>query len=136
MKQSPIKKSIFFNSAIIIGLALIMILIGYFAFNGSTIYTEEIVPLNMNLTEIVHLEAHLDSFNNPRAFTEFGLPENVAEMGFGSFVHPEDINRFVSSVENAVANRTDWDFEDRLVAPTWYSDGSEESHPRYLSVMK
>jgi len=62
MKRSSIRKRIFFNSAIIIALAIIMIIIGIYAFTKSNEFTGHILPLNRQMIELALFKSYFESF--------------------------------------------------------------------------
>jgi len=64
MKRTSIKNRILFNSAIIIGFTIIMILIGFFEFNKSKDFADNISPLTQQMAELGRLKIHYESFEN------------------------------------------------------------------------
>ncbi len=64
MKKTTIRKKIFLNSAIIIILAFIMILIGYLQFNRSIAFTEHILPLSEQTLKLEKFKGHFESFEH------------------------------------------------------------------------
>ena len=64
MKRTSIKNRILLNSAIIIGFTIIMILIGFFEFNKSKDFADNISPLTQQMAELGRLKIHYESFEN------------------------------------------------------------------------
>ena len=64
MKRTSIKNRILFNSAIIIGFTIIMILIGFFEFNKSKDFADNISPLTQQMAELGRLKSHYESFED------------------------------------------------------------------------
>jgi len=61
------------------------------------------------------------SFVSPRATDLFGLPSDPSSpewnADLGARVHPDDRQRFFKSIADAVASRSEWNFEGRITMP-------------------
>ncbi len=64
--------------------------------------------------------SHYFSYISPNAHDLFGLPRDLddPDWDWGARVHPDDREQFMASVAQAIANRTKWNFEGRLVTPS------------------
>ena len=61
------------------------------------------------------------SYVSPRATDLFGLSSDPAspewDVGLGARVHPDDRQQFAQSIGDAIAKRSDWSYEGRILMP-------------------
>ncbi len=106
MKKTTIRRKIFFNSLIIIALALIMFIVGFSEFNKSNEFIKQIIPLNQLAVDHVTFKGHFETFeHNLENYFIIGgeiYKDNIIEYFNNLFL---DIELIKSNENNAVLIR-------------------------------
>lgn len=94
MKKNTIRKKIIINSVLIIMLTALIILISFNEFNSISIYSEQILQLAVQMTELMHFKEHFEDF-------EVKLKELIA---FDSEIQKDYINNILKNIFLSIEN--------------------------------